>query len=309
LDVSNLRGFCAQVRGRFVVHEAVYDPVSAGVIRLAVDFEQHCGDTAAPALSGSIRYHSTVPVGTLRPTSTPTGTATATGTETATPLGTLTATRTLTPSKTLTPSVTRTPTVTPTPTVTEPPVPCPQGELAGDLPASVIGDLNFGLLTGYRGSCADGPFFGRAFRFTAPEHGRYVFDTLGSTRDLLLFAREDSCEGTEVACNDDAEQMGGASRLVVSLTAGSEIVVFVGASTSDGFYRVNARDDRVPTCVGDCNGDGQVNIDELVQLVNVAFDGNGWLCGLGLPATATVDVAVLVRAVNNTLSGCPTPGQ
>jgi len=62
-----------------------------------------------------------------------------------------------------------------------------------------------------------------------------------------------------------------------------------------------------PACVGDCDGDGEVAINELVTAVNIALgvfdvsqcpsadaDGNG-----------TVSINELVQAVNNALDGCP----
>ena len=60
-------------------------------------------------------------------------------------------------------------------------------------------------------------------------------------------------------------------------------------------------------CVGDCDDERQVTIDELVRGVNIAlgafplsecpsFDCND---------TGAVDISCLVRAVNNALSGCP----
>ncbi|MBX3025798.1 Ig-like domain-containing protein [bacterium] len=63
---------------------------------------------------------------------------------------------------------------------------------------------------------------------------------------------------------------------------------------------------RVGECVGDCNGDGMVSIDELIRGVNIAlgsqpvaacpsFDANG---------SGTVDIAELITAVNAALAGC-----
>lgn len=68
-------------------------------------------------------------------------------------------------------------------------------------------------------------------------------------------------------------------------------------------------------CVGDCNGNGMVTVDELLTGVNIAlgtvpssncpaFDCSsdcGPGPGLGDPATVTC----LIRAVNNALEGCP----
>jgi hypothetical protein len=64
------------------------------------------------------------------------------------------------------------------------------------------------------------------------------------------------------------------------------------------------------TCVGDCDGSGDVTVDEIVTLVNMALGNQTQLsaCPHGLPADVTdasqVDVAVIITAVNNALSGC-----
>lgn len=51
---------CNTLTGRFVVLEAQYAPTGEAQ-RLAIDFEQHCGGRA-PALLGSVRFNSTVPI-------------------------------------------------------------------------------------------------------------------------------------------------------------------------------------------------------------------------------------------------------
>jgi hypothetical protein len=58
-------------------------------------------------------------------------------------------------------------------------------------------------------------------------------------------------------------------------------------------------------CTGNCNGDGSVMVDELITLVNIALGTmppSG--CPQGIPAGESVDVALLVRAVNAALNGC-----
>jgi len=52
-------------------------------------------------------------------------------------------------------------------------------------------------------------------------------------------------------------------------------------------------------------GVGQVTVNDLINLVNIAL-GNAApsACANGTPAGATIDVALLVRAVSNALSGC-----
>ncbi len=59
------------------------------------------------------------------------------------------------------------------------------------------------------------------------------------------------------------------------------------------------------SCVGDCNGDHQVTVDEILTMVNIALgDGQASDCANGIPRGAQVDVAWILQAVNNALGGC-----
>ena len=61
----------------------------------------------------------------------------------------------------------------------------------------------------------------------------------------------------------------------------------------------------ISICVGSCNGDDTVAINELVTLVNIALEAMPpSACAEGIPGGATVDIALLVRAVGNALDGC-----
>ncbi len=57
-------------------------------------------------------------------------------------------------------------------------------------------------------------------------------------------------------------------------------------------------------CIGDCNGDRAVTVDEVLTMVNMAL-GNGGSCPDGVPAGVVPDVSLIVQAVNNALNGCP----
>jgi len=60
-----------------------------------------------------------------------------------------------------------------------------------------------------------------------------------------------------------------------------------------------------PPCdVGDCNSDGQVTIDELLSLVNIALGNAQSACPHGVPSGADVDVAFIIHAVNAAAGGC-----
>jgi hypothetical protein len=75
----------------------------------------------------------------------------------------------------------------------------------------------------------------------------------------------------------------------------------------DAMLDLSFGDAAVVSCVGDCSGDGQVTIDELIVGVSIAldeedisecpaFDRNG---------SVTVTIDELIKAINNALSGCP----
>lgn len=59
----------------------------------------------------------------------------------------------------------------------------------------------------------------------------------------------------------------------------------------------------VDLCTGDCNGDGQVGIAELVRLTNIAL-GRDLPCDT-LRDGETVGIPLLIRAVRSSLDGCP----
>src|SRR5262249_32317924 len=147
--------------------------------------------------------------------------------------------------------------------------------------------------------------------------------------DTLLYVRQ-TCMGAELACNDDAPGHGMQSQVSVSLTQGEMVVIVVDAYGRDaGDYMLHvarsaatntpaATQTPTPTtpsqptdtptpipCVGDCDGDGSVSIDAILTLVNIAL-GNAQpsACPSGIPSGTQVDIALILEAVNNALSGC-----
>jgi len=60
-------------------------------------------------------------------------------------------------------------------------------------------------------------------------------------------------------------------------------------------------------CVGDCNHDGQVTVNELIQMVNIALGTADVSMCLAGDANADGEITVneIVAAVNNALNGCP----
>lgn len=60
-------------------------------------------------------------------------------------------------------------------------------------------------------------------------------------------------------------------------------------------------------CVGDCGGTGTVAVNNIITLVNVALgSAQPSACPHGIPSGGQVDVALIIRAVNNALNGCAT---
>ncbi len=57
-------------------------------------------------------------------------------------------------------------------------------------------------------------------------------------------------------------------------------------------------------CAGDCNGDRQVTVDEILAMVNMAL-GDGGSCPDGVAAGVTPDISLILQAVNNALNNCP----
>ena len=54
-----------------------------------------------------------------------------------------------------------------------------------------------------------------------------------------------------------------------------------------------------PLCIGDCHGDGQGTVDELLTLVNIALgSAQPSACPHGVSSGAAVDVALIMQAVN-----------
>jgi hypothetical protein len=83
----------------------------------------------------------------------------------------------------------------------------------------------------------------RAYRWVAPRAGTFVFDTVGTDYDTVLYVRS-SCTESFVACNDDIDTMAGntASRVEVTATmAGQEFIVVVDgfSAASSGPFTVN----------------------------------------------------------------------
>jgi hypothetical protein len=67
--------------------------------------------------------------------------------------------------------------------------------------------------------------------------------------------------------------------------------------------------EQVSACVGNCDGDGQVSIEELLALVNIALGAaDVSACTAGdANSDGAITIDEILAAVNNALSGCPVP--
>ena len=129
-----------------------------------------------------------------------------------------------------------------------------------------------------------------AVEFTATGSGTYTFSTDTDARsfDTVLYARE-TCGGTEIVCNDDAELFVTASEIVLELTAGETVVVYVsGFDVACGDFELDIAFESVAV---DVCGDGTLSASEGCDDSNTA-DGDG--CS----STCTVEGGWT----------CPTPG-
>jgi hypothetical protein len=122
-------------------------------------------------------------------------------------------------------------------TVSSPP-PCPTGMLGSSLPLTI--NANSSASVAYYSSpfCGGGTGPEDSYAFTAPSNGFYTFDTIGSSIDTLLYARDFDCFGFELGCDDNGGG-GTDSQLLLQLFSGQSIVLFVDAQASGGAYTLN----------------------------------------------------------------------
>lgn len=193
-------------------------------------------------------------------------------------------------------------------------------------------------LSGGPGISADGRFvaFASFASNFVPDDGNgfsdvYVYDRFPPGRDRGLIAR------VTIAINDFGEPNDGVADFPVSISADGRWIGFASAAsnlvendfnnTLDAFLACNPFDafacaPPTPTpgvlpCVGDCTGDDQVTIDDLIRMVGIALGLRG-VCGddegMGacLAGDADCDCQItvdeIIQAVNNSLTGCTTFG-
>lgn len=130
-------------------------------------------------------------------------------------------------------------------TISEGTVACPAQQLGPGLPQMAL-DQTIVATDQFESSCGTPDEGDQAIAFTAPTAGIYRFDTAGSDFDTTLFVLDGTCEGSELACNDDAPStFDGQSALALPLAAGQDVTAIVeGYLGATGTFALNV--DRLP---------------------------------------------------------------
>ena len=98
------------------------------------------------------------------------------------------------------------------------------------------------------------------------------------------------------------------------LTAEQAVAQAQGTAASDPGVQMALEDNRLtptptptPGCVGDCDGSGEVTVDELIKGVNIALGNLPLAACSSFDTDHSGDVTIneLIVAVNNALAGCP----
>lgn len=185
-------------------------------------------------------------------------------------------------------------------------------------------------LSGGPGISADGRFvaFPSFASNLVPEDGDGVSDVFVYDRANSLIARVTvGMNGTEPnnGVSDFPVTISADGRWIGFASAASNLVPHDNNGEPDAFLACNPFDEfscAAPTptptppgvtpCVGDCNGDGMVTVDELILMVNIALELSP-LCPTGgssgcLAGDANCDCQItvdeIIRAIDNALVGC-----
>jgi hypothetical protein len=99
------------------------------------------------------------------------------------------------------------------------------------------GGYHVGAGNDHAGTCGGDAAADVAYRFTAPQSGRYSLSLEGSAYDTLLYVVDGGCAGMSLACNDDQVDL--TSGLSLWLNEGQTVGIVVdGFSWNQGSYRL-----------------------------------------------------------------------
>lgn len=149
-------------------------------------------------------------------------------------------------------------------------------------------------LTAYRGATGTQPVG------TATAHGEYGGDTM-PMGTLSFNSSAQPFDVVELVL--PFQPQGATDFLVDNITVTTSGVV---TATPTVTTTPTPTDTPLPVCIGNCDGDRSVMVNELITLVNIALgSAPASQCPQGIPPGASVDIALLIRAVDNALGGCP----
>lgn len=186
------------------------------------------------------------------------------------------------------PSETETdPTLTTSPSTTDPdtgssesgPIPpfeCVESILDPDLGANLVQIATQSEGDDFGGTCGGDGSPDAAYEWRVPFDGFFILDTEGSDFDTVLYALDGACDGPEIACNDNAPDVG-YSQVIAPFVADQRVVVVLdGVAGESGTAQLNISAVECPsadvsgqalpqtfsnvagtnTHGGDCGGDG-----------------------------------------------------
>lgn len=152
-----------------------------------------------------------------------------------------------------------------------------------------------------RGSCGSSLAGDVSFQWTAPEDGTYVIDTARSAVNTLLYVLDGSCEGAELAC-DDNSIFPGLSRVTLPLKEGQTIVVVVDTDEWDDVGAVRLHINRLTESeAGACGDNADNDADGRVDCADEDCAGSA-ACAAEACTTVELGSALPVQ-VNGTTGG------
>ena len=99
---------------------------------------------------------------------------------------------------------------------------------------------------------------------------------------------------SEVAVPADVAALASGNGELYTTSAAGLLIYDIGATPS--------------TCAGDCDGGGDVTVNEIILLVNIDLGtADASACPDGIPSGTSVDITLIVQAVNNALNNCSAP--
>ena len=147
-------------------------------------------------------------------------------------------------------------------------------DLGSTFPTTVTGTTS-GSPNQFSGTCGGNLSAEKSYTWTAPSDGTYVFDTIGSSYDSVLYLRNGTCAGSEIACNDDA--VGVDSQITLAMTTGQKVIIFVdGYNGQGGNYNLHITCSGSDAFSNSCGGAASMSVatGAAVDMVGVV-DVNG----------------------------------